>query len=129
MLIRDYYEEIMENKRAGLNLEGTIDLEELFNKKIKSKPLINKKELESVAENSGFISRQAYKKNRRRKKSPFECQIGIKVRPDIKELFQDIGEYLDVYDHTTFELAVLALLEKENVINLLNRFKKITSKT
>ena len=119
----------MENKRAGLNLEGTIDLEELFNKKIKSKPLINKKELESVAENSGFISRHAYKKSRRRKKSPFECQIGIKVRPDIKELFQDIGEYLDVYDHTTFELAVLALLEKENVINLLNRFKKITSKT
>lgn len=119
----------MENKRASLNLEASIDLEELVNKKKEHKPTVNKNELVSIAESSGFISRQPHKKNRRRKKSPFECQIGIKVRHDVKELFQDIGEYLDIYDHTTFELSILALLEKENAIDLLGRFKKITSKT
>ena len=31
----------------------------------------------------------------------------------MRELFQEMGARLDVYDHTTFERAVLALIEKE----------------
>ena len=44
----------------------------------------------------------------------------------MKELFQDIGDYLDLRDHTTFERAILALLEKEGATDLLQKYRNIT---
>lgn len=116
----------MSNKRAGLDLNEIIDIETLKsdNKKNAS---INQKEIERVAETSGFIKRLPTNNRRRRKKSPYTEQVGIKVRPSMKKIFQDIGDKLSTYDHTTFELAILALLEKENEIDMINQYKKIIS--
>lgn len=115
----------MSNKRAGLDLNEIIDIGTLKsdNKKNAS---INQKEIERVAETSGFIKRLPTN-NRRRRKSPYTEQIGIKIRPSMKQIFQDMGDKLSTYDHTTFELAILALLEKENEIDMINQYKKIVS--
>ena len=118
----------MGKQRAGLNLdmEDMIDIEELA---VTGKPQakqIDTQRLEQVAQQSGFTSRAPQKPRRRRKKSPYTAQLGIKIRPQMKALFQDIGQALDIYDHTTLEYAILALLEKKKMVALLQQYKDIT---
>lgn len=48
-----------------------------------------------------------------------------KCRPQMRELFQNLSEHLDVYDHTTFERAILALIEKEGTEEHLSMYKDI----
>lgn len=88
-------------------------------------------QVKEVSEKAGFPSRSAKKpaqrRNRgRRKLSPFQDQIGIKCRTDMKELFQDLGDELGTYDHTTFERAIHALIVESGNKSLLARYEKIT---
>ena len=115
----------MSKKRANFDLDDLIDIGLLEGHDKKSRN-VNKEDLEKVAEDSGFIKRLPTKTKSRRRKSPYTDQLGIKTRPLIKDIFYEIGEKLSVYDHTTFELAVLALIEKQNDQDLINRYKKIT---
>ncbi len=117
----------MGNKRASLDLDDDImDIEELAGQSQQAKH-IDKVKLAQVAEQSGFTSREpSGRQRRRRKKSPFRDQQAIRVRPGMKDLFQDLGEYLNVMDHTTFERAILALAEKEGTKEHLQRFKELT---
>lgn len=120
----------MGNQRAGFGLDDdTIDIEELVETKPKPKPKpADKTKITEVAEQSGFTSREpAPRQRRRRKKSPFTDQQAIRVRPGMKSLFQDLGEHLDVMDHTTFEKAIEALIEKEGTDEQLVRFKELVS--
>ena len=117
----------MSNKRAGFSIDDEIDLESLINNK-KNNDFIDHKEIERTAEESGFVKRLPKNPKKRRKKSPYVEQIGIKIRPLMKNIFQEIGEKLSIYDHTTFELAILALLEKENDQELMKQYKEAIAK-
>ena len=81
----------MGKERAGLNLdtEDMIDIAELTGKP-QAKHADTRK-LEQVAQQAGFTSRAPQKPRRRRKKSPYTAQLGIKIRPQMKALFQDIN--------------------------------------
>lgn len=117
----------MNNKRTGFDFEEVIDLD-LIERVSNSSKTVSYKDLEQVAADSGFIKRLPQTRKSRRKRSPYTEQLGIKVRPLIKDIFQEIGEKLSVYDHTTFELAILALIEKENDQELIKKYKNVTSK-
>ena len=117
----------MSNKRAGFSIDDEIDLQSLINNK-KNNDFIDYKEIEKTAEESGFVKRLPKNPKKRRKKSPYVEQIGIKIRPLMKNIFQEIGEKLSIYDHTTFELAILALLEKENAQELMKQYKDAIAK-
>ncbi len=118
----------MGNERAGLNFNDQIDIDIDIEKVTGGNQLpkkVDPTKLEEIAKQSGFTSRQPQTSRRRRQKSPFTLQLGIKVRPEMKILFQDMGEYLGVYDCATFERAMLALLEKEGTEVLLSKYKEI----
>lgn len=87
---------------------------------------IDIKTIEKVAEKSGFVSRKHKSQRRKKPQSPYRNQLNLKCRDDMKELFQDAGERLGVHDHTTFEQALLSLLEKHGYDDLLQRYKDIT---
>lgn len=78
--------------------------------------------VELEAEALGFVRRQPKK---RRRMSPYTAQFGGKCRPGMKEIFQEIGERLDLYDTQTLERAILALLEKEELDDLVGQFEKL----
>ncbi len=116
----------MTKERAHLNLSDDLDISEFIpikKKKIRETEL---KDIEKVAEQSGFVSRKHKSQRRRKPQSPFKNQLNLKCRDGIKELFHDIGEQLGVYDHTTFEEALLALVEKKDLNDLLQRYKEIS---
>jgi len=94
------------------------------------KPKISPEQIKEIANQSGFFSRQPSSNNistesqirRRRKISPYSSQLGIKIRPEIKEIFQNISDNLGIHDCATFELAILALIEKKNYTQLLEKY-------
>lgn len=109
----------MGKERAHLNFNDDLDLSDFQPAKraIKDKP--DQKLIEKVAEQSGFPSRDPGKKQRRRRKpSPYIDQLNVRCRSGMKDIFQELGERLDVRDHTTFERALLALIEKEGLPDL-----------
>lgn len=113
----------MAKEREALNLlDDTIDLEELTQKPTRPKQ-IGKAQLEKIAKQTGFISRQPRKKRSRTK---YTAQLNIKVREGVKPLFQEIGEHLETFDNETFERAMLALIEKEGTKEHLTQFKELT---
>ena len=130
----------MGNQRASIidldddeNLEENLatSLTEVIKKPAAEKPVVNPDTVEAVAENLGFTHRQqpakkAPARRNRRKKSPFTEQLGVKVRPGMREIFQDLGELIGEYDHTTFERALLALIKEEGAKDILNKLKKLT---
>lgn len=106
------------------------DLVDVVKKPKPEKPKVNAQAVEAVAKSVGFTSRQqpteksieettteittrGTRIRHRRKKSPYTEQLGIKVRPGIREIFQDLGGLLSEYDHTTFERALHALIKQE----------------
>ncbi|MFA5924366.1 MAG: hypothetical protein WC856_24255 [Methylococcaceae bacterium] len=111
----------MAKEREALNLDDTIDLEELTQKRPLPKH-IGKAEIKEIATQTGFISRQPRKKRSRTK---YTAQLNIKVREGIKPLFQEIGAHLETFDNETFELALLALIEKEGTKEYLALFKEL----
>ncbi len=116
----------MGKERAHLNLEDDFDVSEFQPIKKEGQGATDKNTIKKVAEESGFPSRENKVRRRIRQQSPFKNQLNLKCRDNMKELFQDIGAYLDVRDHTTFERAVLALLEKEGATDLLQKYRNIT---
>ncbi|MGL4667735.1 MAG: hypothetical protein ACRCWR_07380 [Saezia sp.] len=106
---------MIEKKRAGLDLDGF---------EPKSRDLQQKTQnanLEEIGASLGFVSREP-PKHRRKRKSPHQAQANIKCREEIKEIFQEVSYKLGIYDHTTFEKALLALIEKENLESLKMRY-------
>ena len=113
----------MGKERAGFSLDDDLDIGSVLTPTPKKK--VNPDIIKEVAEKSGFTSRQPRPK-RGIPKSPFTVQNNLKSRPRIKDLFQEVGCRLKVYDHTTFERAILALIEKEGMTDLLEEFREIT---
>jgi hypothetical protein len=119
----------MVNKRATLNFaddNDTVDITELAGKSKAKKDSVDPVAVQAVAKQSGFPSREASPSRvRRRKRSPYSAQLGLKVRPAMKELFQEVSDHLGVYDHTTFEKALLALIKAEGTEQQLKSYKNI----
>ena len=107
----------MAKERSELNLdddqEESIDIREMAGPMRKDKNIKDPEIIKAAAEHLGFPSREGARTSRRRKRSPFTQQLGLKCRPQMRDLFQELGEHLGTYDHTTFERAILALIEKE----------------
>ena len=117
----------MFKERAHLNLadEDELDLSEFTPTQSKKQDIIDTKKIEEVAERSGFISRARKSRRRKIQESPYKNQLNLKCRDGMKELFQAIGDRLVVHDHTTFELAILALIEKEDYKDLFQSYNEI----
>lgn len=116
----------MGKERAHLSLDDDLDISEFQPAKKADHNDNDLKELEKVAEHYGFVSRKHKSQRRRKPRSPFRNQLNLKCRDNIKELFQDLGEQMGIHDHTTFELALLALIEKNGSEELLQRYRDIT---
>ena len=114
----------MSDKRAGLNLNDDIDISDLVKKPKSKNTNIDKKQIEKIAEESGFQSREP-KKRKTRPKSPYIIQMNVKTKYGAKELFQEVSERLGVFDHTTFEEAFIALLEKKGFDDILEQYKNL----
>jgi hypothetical protein len=116
----------MPKERAHINLDDDLDLS-VFTPKPAGrgghKP--DMKAVEAVAEESGFASREP-KRRRRRQRSPYQTQLNLKCREGMKALFQEIGDRLNIHDHTTFERALLALIEKEGYSDLGSQYTELT---
>lgn len=115
----------MAKERAHLDLSEDLDISEFLPVKKERTKETEIETLERVAEQSGFVSRKHKSQRRRKPQSPFKNQLNLKCRDEIKELFQDIGGQLGIHDHTTFEQALLALIEKYEFNELLERYKEI----
>lgn len=124
----------MVKQRASLDLDLDDDILSIASQP-SVKPKINSEKIKEIANQSGFFSRQPQLNNitntadniisrRRRKISPYHSQLGIKVRPEVKEIFHSISDVLGIHDCSTFELAILALLEKDNHTQLLEKYRK-----
>ncbi len=112
--------------RPSLNLgDDDLDLSDFHPTEPKKLGEGEKNKVEQVAEQSGFVSRSGRQRRRRVSKSPYKDQIGLKCRVGMKELFQDLGNHLEIYDHTTFERALLLLIEKEGTKEQLKTFQEI----
>lgn len=116
---------MISKERTHINLDDDFDISEFQPVKKEANKEIEKKTIEKVAEQHGFVSRKNRSQKRRKPQSPFKNQLNLKCRDNIKELFQDLGEQLGVHDHTTFEQALLALIEKNDFDELLQRYKNI----
>ena len=118
----------MGKQRAWLQLdrdEEQTDIEEFARKgSIKKKPRIDPEKVKEVAAASGFTSRQPRKK-RVKKRSPYVVQTNLKTRAGMKELLQELSYRLKKYDQETFELAILALLEKECIEDLKKEYQDL----
>lgn len=116
----------MAKERAHLNLDDDLDLSgfEPKPKGMGGRPT-DMKAVKAVAEQSGFPSRDP-RRRRKRQRSPYQAQLNLKCREDVKSLFQTLSDRMDMYDHTTFELALLALLEKQGYSDLIEQYKDIT---
>lgn len=119
------------NQRASLDFgddSETVDIEELAGKGKHRDPLPDAETVKAVAEQSGFSSRDPNAKRPRRrrgKKSPYTAQMGIRVRPEMKALFQDMAEHLDLADNAAFESALLALVEAHGTADHKQKFDRV----
>lgn len=116
----------MSKERASLNLDDDLDLSGFTPKQQKPQEKPDYKTIESVAEQSGFVSRESKRRRRKRPRSPYQAQLNLKCREGVKTLFQALGERLEVHDHTTFEQALLALIEKQGYADLEAQFRGLT---
>lgn len=119
----------MSDKRLSLDLSD-LDDDDLSAFSFKSdQPKISKtetqeslkKQLATAGADLGFVSRQV-------RKSPYTAQFGGRCRPGMKELFKKIGDELDVKDVVLIEQAILALLEKNKISDLLDEFYHLTGR-
>ena len=113
----------MSDKRAGFSLDEDIPIDKIFTPK-RSTNTVSKAAIEKAAEQSGFVSREPIKR-RGRRRTPYTIQNNFKTRKGMKELFQDLSERLDQYDQATFEMALLALIEKEGFDDLKQQYENL----
>lgn len=115
----------MVKERSGLHLNDDLDLTGFAPKtQPRHRSEGEKQAITQAAEESGFTSREP-RIRRRKPTSPYKIQLNLKVRNGMKELFQDMGARLYVHDHTIFERALLALIEKEGQGDLLQRYREV----
>lgn len=119
----------MSSKREDLKIDfDDLGLEEVINKSSKKSSFSDKekKAIAEASEDAGFPSRQAKSTGRRKRmKSPYTEQLGFKARPEVKAIFQELSDTMEIYDHTTFEMAVIALLEKCKKHEFIDKLNKI----
>lgn len=82
------------------------------------------KALEKEGAKLGFTSRQPTRKFSRRR-SPYTEQCNLKMRSGMRDLFQEIGDRLEMFDQETLEQAILALIEKEEFNDLLIEYENV----
>lgn len=115
-------------ERAGLDLddinEDEVDIASLTGPK-NPKPKVDRKELNKVSEEAGFVSRQAPRHRRRGGRTAYTQQKNFKMRPDMPELFADVADGLGVKDYELLEMAIQAFLTKQKMKEELERFKSI----
>jgi hypothetical protein len=116
----------MGKARTPVNFSSEeVDLSDLSGKTNQLKPTSEQeRKIKLQATESGFISRERKKMGRPRN-SPYTAQFGGRCREGMKPLFQEIGEALHCQDTVTLELAILALIEKEGLDNLLIKYKEL----
>ncbi|GAB1257287.1 hypothetical protein NBRC116494_17890 [Aurantivibrio plasticivorans] len=85
------------------------------------------KELEKEGAKLGFISRQPTRKFSRRR-SPYTEQCNLKMRTGMRDIFQELGDRLEMFDQETLEAGILALIEKEGFGDLLAEYEKVIQK-
>lgn len=112
------FDSVVEDDNKGINIGDLVSRGSI------EKPQVHPEEVKKVAESSGFTSRQPTKK-RSKKRSPYIVQTNLKTRIGMKELMQSVSDRLDVYDQTTFELGLLALMEKEGMDDLVKKYRKL----
>lgn len=120
------------SKRVSLGLDdelpssSSIDLEELaqFNSEPIRPSTGLQEALEKEGEKFGFVSRQS-KRRPAKKRSPYIVQNNLKMRVGMKEIFQEISLRLETYDQETLELALLSLIEKEGLDDLLPHYHEL----
>lgn len=120
---------MVDKQRANLNFddESLVDIGSFAKKKTTpKKPDVDPEVIKKVAEESGFISRQPTKKRKARRRSPYTVQTNIKTRNGMKELIQEVGERMNAYDQEVIETAIQALLEKENMTDLMKQYDALT---
>lgn len=90
---------------------------------------VSSKFIEQVAVASGLFNSEIVTKKRNRRESYYKVQFNIRCKPKMKELFQSISDHLEILDHTTFERAILALIEKdpEKLGKFLQQYKEIVA--
>lgn len=116
----------MSKERTPLNLtDDDLDLSGFAPKEEKKRASLDPRTIEAIAEQSGFISHEG-KRRRKRQRSPYQAQLNLKCREGIKSLFQELSDRLDFHDRTTFEQALLALIEKQGYSDLEARFRELT---
>ena len=113
----------MSKKRVPISLDDNDSVDIMTLAATKNTNKTDKKVLDQISESSGFTSRSSRRVIRKR--SPYTIQHNFKLRPGMKEIFQEVGARFGVYDHTTFERALIALLEKENMVDLLQQCNAI----
>ena len=79
------------------------------------------KNVKKTSDAAGFPRRTA--RRRRPAKSPHTQQITVRVQPKFAKAFRHFSDTQAIYDHETFERAMIALLEKENRTDDLNRLR------
>ena len=117
-------------ERAGLDLddinEDEVDIASLTGPR-NPKPKVDRKELNKVSEEAGFVSRQATRQRRRGGRTAYTQQKNFKMRPNMPELFADVADGLGIKDYELLEMAIQAFLTKQKLKEELERFKRITS--
>jgi hypothetical protein len=122
----------MANERANFDFgsdetENDIDLTSVIkaSRKVDKKNAVNSKDLDQIAQESGFSSREPQKIQRHRRRSPYVIQTNLKTRIGMKELMQNISDNLGLFDQETFELGLEALMEKHDMSDLLRKFQQL----
>lgn len=120
------------DKRPSLSLDDDIDISSLVkpSNTVKTSP----ETIDALVEEgkkTGFVSREAKESEQgttrsRRKVSPYTVQKNIKMRVGMADLLEEITYSLDSHsDQATVEVAILALIQKEELTELEKKFHEI----
>lgn len=113
-------------ERPGLDLnDDDLDIGDFADPKPKRRYSDDKEKLTSVAEQSGFSSRQPKKQRRRGRRSVYTQQKNVKMRPNMPDLFIDVSDELGMKDYELMEHALELVLQKHKLKELHDEFKEI----
>jgi len=87
------------------------------------------KKMQKVGEKLGFVDRSS-KVKKPKKRTPYIIQHNSKMRIGMKELLSNLTEHIGAKsDQETLELGILALIEKEEAKDFLDKFKQLTKES
>lgn len=105
--------------------EVSIGIEELVNHNTTPPtPSDVRTALEREGAKHGFVSRQPVIRPGRRR-SPYTDQCNLKMRPGMRDVFQELSARMGFFDQETLEIALLALIEKEGFTDLEKAYNSI----